>query len=300
MMVHPPALDEPLTELLVRERRPLPTPVTVAVRASVACALLFGAIIAYTLWFSTIPQARAQEDLYDTLRAHLSDATAPLGGDIEPGTPVAVLEGPSIGLRQVVVEGTASTVMWAGPGHRRNTPLPGQPGVSVIYGHSAAYGAPFERIIQLHPGDPLLVTTGQGQFTYHVATVRRANDPLPAQLGSGHGQLTLVTAEGGGWRDGWSPDQVVYVDALLEGDTQLGPPGRPTTVDTAEKVMQGDPDALVPLLLWLMLIVAAALATTWARVRWGGPQVWIVGVPVLLAGFWGVLESVAQLLPNLS
>jgi hypothetical protein len=111
--------------------------------------------------------------------------------------------------------------------------------------------------------------------------------------------LTLVAAEGAGWRDGWAPDTVVYVDALMEGDTQLPPPGRPTSIATAEKPLQGDPDALIPLVLWLWLLVAAALGATWARVRWGGPQVWVIGVPILLAGMWGFLESASQLLPNL-
>jgi hypothetical protein len=50
----------------------------------------------------------------------------------------------------------------------------------------------------------------------------------------------------------------------------------------------------------LQLLVVAAIAATWARARWGGRQVWIVGVPVLLAGLWGTVEAMAMALPNLS
>jgi hypothetical protein len=64
--------------------------------------------------------------------------------------------------------------------------------------------------------------------------------------------------------------------------------------------MQGDPDAFVPLVLWLQLLGLGAGGVTVARLRWGGRQVWLTGLPVLLAGLWGVAESMAQLLPNLS
>lgn len=283
-----------------RARRPaLPGAISVIVRASVACAVLAGALVAYALWVSAVPQARTQEELYGQLREELAQAVAPLGGDIEPGAPVALLEVPTIGLRQVVVEGTGSTQLWAGPGHRRDTPLPGQPGISHVYGHAAAFGAPFRSVLRLRTGEPIVVTTGQGQFTYHVIGVRRAHDPRPPLPAQGKGQLTLVTAEGTGWRAGWAPDKVVYVDALMEGETQLPIPGRPTTIADAEKPMQGDPDALIPLVLWLQILAAAALLATWARIRWGGAQTWVVGVPILLAGLWGFLESAAQLLPNL-
>jgi sortase A len=291
---------DPERALTLREafRRPLPAWLAVLMRAYLALALLAGALVAYTLWLSALPQARAQEQLYGQLREQLAQATAPLGGDIPAGTPVALLEAPTIGLRQVVVEGTAGAALRDGPGHRRDTPLPGQPGASVLYGHSAAFGAPFRSIPRLQPGAVITVTTGLGQFTYKVTAVRRPGDPLPAPLPKDGGRLTMATAEASGWREGWAPDRVVYVDAALDGESQLGPPGRPTSISTAERPLQGDPDALIPLILWLQLLVAGALTATWARIRWGAAQVWVVGMPVLIAAMWGVLENTAQLLPN--
>jgi len=179
------------------------------------------------------------------------------------------------------------------------TPLPGQPGISHLYGHASAFGGPLRSVVTLRSGEPITVTTGQGQFNYHVLGVRRAGEPGPEPLAKGKSRLTLVTAEGTGWRVGWAPDRVVYVDAVMDGETQLPPPGRPSTITDAEKPLQGDPDALIPLVLWLQLLAAAALLASWARYRWGGPQVWVVGVPILLAGSWGFLQSAAQLLPNL-
>jgi sortase A len=146
----------------------------------------------------------------------------------------------------------------------------------------------------------MTVTTGQGQFTYRVTDVRRPGDHLPPQLSAGQSLLTLVTAEGDGWRAGWAPDHAVYVDALMQGDTQLPPPGRPTAVSTAERAMQGDPSGFIPLVLWLQLLVVTAIAALWARARWGGPQTWLVAVPILLAGVWGAAASMSVMLPNLA
>jgi sortase A len=280
--------------------RHLPAPAAVVMWASFTCAGLAVWFVVYVLAASALPQARAQEQLHEQLRRQLAEATAPVGGEIEPGTPVAVIEAPSIGLRQVVVEGTAGAVMRDGPGHRRNSPLPGQPGSSVIFGHASAFGAPFRRVTSLVPGAPIVVTTGQGRFEYEVTGVRRARDPLPAPLQSGGSRIILVTAEGHRWRTGWAANHVVYVDATMKGETQLGKPGRPVAVTTAELPMQGDPDAFVPLVFWLQLLVAAAAAMTWARVRWGGAQTWVVGLPVLAAALWGVAECLGQMLPNLT
>ncbi|MEV4517401.1 sortase [Dactylosporangium sp. NPDC049525] len=280
---------------------PVPPAVTIAVRSLLTLALLSGWLVAYALGVSAVQESRTQHQLYNGFREKLALATAPIGGEIEAGTAVALIEVPNIGLSQVIVEGTSSGVMRDGPGHRRDTALPGQPGTSVIYGHAAAFGGPFRRITELQPGDAITVTSGLGIMRYEVTGLRREKDPLPAPLAAGGARLTLVTAEADGWRSGWAPNRVVYVDAILKsGDLQPGLPGRPTSVAVAEKAMQADPDALVPLVFWLQLFVFAALATTWARQRWGGLQTWFVGVPILLACLWGTVETLAEFLPNLS
>ncbi|GAA3194652.1 sortase [Dactylosporangium siamense] len=293
--------EDLLPEPVVLTKLPPPAAVTVVVRSLLTLAVLSGWLVAYALGVSAVQQARTQQQLYNDFREKLALATVPIGGEIDPGTPVALIEAPGIGLRQIVVEGTSSGVMRDGPGHRRDTALPGQPGTSVVYGHAAAFGGPFRRVTELQPGDPVTATSGLGVMRYEVTGVRRESDPLPAPLPSGGARLTLVTAEADGWRSGWAPNRVVYVDAVLKsGDVLPGHPGRPRSVAVAEKAMQADPDALVPLVFWLQVFVAAALATTWARQRWGGLQTWFVGAPILLACLWGTVETLAEFLPNLS
>jgi sortase A len=49
-----------------------------------------------------------------------------------------------------------------------STPLPGQPGNSVISGHRTTYGAPFHEFDELVPGDTIEVETGLGVHIYEV------------------------------------------------------------------------------------------------------------------------------------
>ena len=60
----------------------------------------------------------------------------------------------------VVVEGTSSSDLLEGPGHLRDSPLPGQLGESIVMGKSATAGAPFGGIARLRKGDVINVTTG--------------------------------------------------------------------------------------------------------------------------------------------
>jgi len=74
--------------------------------------------------------------------------------------PVASLEIPKMELRTPLFEGVHQKVIDRGPGHWPGTPLPGQPGNSVISGHRATHGAEFVDIDDLRPGDPIRVRIG--------------------------------------------------------------------------------------------------------------------------------------------
>jgi len=74
--------------------------------------------------------------------------------------PVASLEVPKMGLRTPLFEGVHQKVIDRGPGHWPGTPLPGQPGNSVISAHRATHGAEFADLDDLSPGDPIRVRIG--------------------------------------------------------------------------------------------------------------------------------------------
>ncbi|MGW4464665.1 sortase [Micromonospora sp. NPDC004704] len=264
--------------------------------------LLLGFVVHLTL-ISEIRYDRAQQVAYADFRKDLAEAVAPVGQSgfdnqlLRLGAPVAVLRIPALGTQQVVFEGTTSGVLADGPGHRRDTPLPGQAGTSMITGRRAAYGGPFKGLPLLRPGDQVMVVTGQGEHEYRVTGVRHRGDPQPPRLGTGAGRLTLATAAG----RPYLPSDVVYVDAELVSEAHPAPKRRIGTqsLTAAEKTMAGDSGAWTALLLWGQALLIAAYAVSWAWARWGGWQAWVVGAPLLSALGLAVADQVARILPNL-
>ena len=264
-------------------------------------------LLGFVLWFAFLSRLhydRIQVESYANFRVNLALATAPTGPTqpgfptklLVPGTPVGVLNIPEIGLTSVIFEGTSGRVLESGPGHLRDTPLPGQPGVSVIFGRRAAYGGPFSRLPWLKAGDVFTVTTGQGVASYRVIDLRRAGDPVPP-FTAGTGRLILVTADG----PPLAPFGVLRVDA----DLISKPSQAPTMVISAaqlgpsEQVLGTDPNALWAVVLWGVLLLGAAALLAWAGQQWGRWQTWIVAVPVVLFLSLSISDQVAALLPNL-
>jgi sortase A len=273
-------------------RRPMPFATKVVTQALVTLAVGALGFVLYLVVISPIQQDRDQEILYAQLREELAAATAPTGGAIEAGHPIALLRIPGIELNQVMVEGTSGAELTAGPGHRRDTPLPGQGGVSVVYGRSSTFGAPFERIAGLQQGDQITVTTAQGQFEYKVDGVRRDGDPAPPAPAKGSGRLTLVTAEDG-------ESHMVFLDATLVGNAAPIPAGRPRIIPPQEKAMASDTGAFIPLVIWLQVLGLALAAIVWARNRWGKWETYVAGTPIALAVVWTLYENLGRVLPNL-
>jgi sortase A len=211
---------------------------------------------------------------------------------------VALITAPAAGLdRVVVVEGTSSGDLLAGPGHRPDSPLPGQRGDAVLIGRSATAGAPFAEVVALRPGDVIWVRTGQGRFRYTVEDRRVFGDRVPKIPGDG-ALLTLVTSAGSGGLGRLGPTHLVYVDARLDGKTVAAPTGRPRTVPADEVQGHGDPAAWPWVLMWFgLLLVATAVAwKMWAR--WGLLRTWLLGVPILFGIMWALADETMRLLPN--
>jgi LPXTG-site transpeptidase (sortase) family protein len=267
----------------------------------VTAVLLLGIGLNLVL-FSRFEYRAAQRSLTDRFRIELAAGTAPLGQTnngrlLALGAPVALLDIPGLHLHEVVVEGTTSGVLMTGPGHRRDTPLPGQPGASEIMGRAAAYGAPFGRLHGLHKGDRIMVTTQEGVSRFSVLDLRRTGDPLPPPLGAGAGRLTLVTATG----RAFLPSGVLFVDAKLTSPTLGGAPvAVPVgSIPSSQKAMAIDTGTVWALVLWLEGVAVLAAGAVWSWYRWGPIQTWIVFVPLLgLFGFY-LAGQVARLLPNL-
>ena len=73
-----------------------------------------------------------------------------------------------IDLDATIIEGVRRRDLKKGPGHLSGSPLPGQPGNSVISGHRTTYGAPFGSLDEREPGDRIEVETAIGVHVYEV------------------------------------------------------------------------------------------------------------------------------------
>jgi sortase A len=288
-----------------RRKKARPAPASRPVQVVVVALSVLGGLSLWFLLYATvlsgIQEHSDQGRLYDTFRARLAQETSPIGAPIDHGQPVALIDAPGAGISNLVVlEGTTSDVLRSGPGHLSDSPLPGQVGNSYIYGRSVMFGAPFANITDLKAGNTLRVTTGQGVFAYRVDDVRHAGDRLPRPLAPSASRITLVSSASEGWRSGWAPDQVVYMDATLAHGSASGLPAPiPSSVSLSSAAMQGDPKAIVALIFWLEGLAVVVVGFLWSWARWTRLQTWMVGLPVVLGMLWGTTGALSALIPNL-
>jgi hypothetical protein len=244
----------------------------------------------YLYGLSGLSEQRAQSTLYKTFGGELGLATAPTGPTTD-SAPVAILTIRRLGISDlVVVEGTTPGDLTHGPGHLRSSVLPGQSGVSVVYGRVAGYGAPFAHLMELQRGDTITVTTGQGSSTYTVESFGTNTSPPPDPLAD---RLLLET---GG--SSLFPNSTVEVSADLSSAPQPTPASWPQ-IGNDENALAADPGAVVPLIFWAQAVVLVGLAGYLAARRWSGWAALLCTAPAMFALVWAVYENLSLLLPNL-
>jgi sortase A len=125
---------------------------------------------AYELWFTNLYTKQEQHHLDQQL--HDLWTAPPPAKPLPPipGGGIAILHIPRLGndYSKVIVEGVATDDLKKGPGHYPGTALPGQVGNFVVSGHRTTYGAPFNRLDEVKPGDAVVVETRDMWFTYRV------------------------------------------------------------------------------------------------------------------------------------
>jgi sortase A len=214
-----------------------------ALTGSGVLILLF---VAYQLWGTGLYTSRQQDRLKSEFRA----TTGVSSTTTAPGTPtttappkpvgqaVAIIRIPKIGVDWGVVNGVSLPDLRNGPGHYPQTPLPGETGNAAIAGHRTTYGAPFNRLDELVPGDLIEVTTPKDTYTYKVAETKVVKpsqvevlDPTP------DARLTLTTCN-----PKYSAAQRLVVVSTLAPGEKATPPA-PTTSTTVAAGRVGPPAA---------------------------------------------------------
>lgn len=136
----------------------------------------------YELKITNIATAQAQDRLGDQLRRSWTEpprqATRPgtTAAAPAPAPPAQLGQGafvmyvPRFGWDKprIVVQGVSVEDLKLGPGHIPGTAMPGQLGNVVVSGHRTTHGEPFNGAADLQPGDPIVLETQTGWFTYTV------------------------------------------------------------------------------------------------------------------------------------
>jgi sortase A len=280
-------------------------------RTLIAFGTLMLLFVAYELWGTNIAEARSQRELKREFAQIVTATTTPPGTTPEttstvPATPapegeaVALIEIPKIGVNKAVVAGVGVPDLKKGPGHYPGTPLPGEAGNAAIAGHRTTYGAPFNRLDELNPGDQILVTTRAGRFTYEVGTSIVVKPTEVAVLNpTTDNRLTLTTCN-----PKYSARQRLIVVSHLVGEppppppAATGEPARPAPRPRApEAGLSGESAARRPTVLWGAIVAAVAFLIWLLGRLWRRWPVYLVGAPVFLVVLFIFFENVSRLLP---
>ncbi len=207
-------------------------------RAFIALGAVVLLFAGYQVWGTDWVNAREQRVLKTEIRERFADTErsdrerprsvpetpptddreAPPQPDlIEPpplGDALGLIEIPSIGVEQAMVEGVGRDELQKGPGHYPHSPLPGRSGNVSVAGHRTTYGSPFGDLDALENGDEITVTTDDGRFTY-IVTDQLIVEPSDVSViePTDDARLTLTTCH-----PKYSAQERLIVVAHLDGE----------------------------------------------------------------------------------
>lgn len=293
-------------------------------RSFITAGVLILLFVSYQLWGTGIREAQAQSGLERDFATALDDAptttatTAPdpstssttppaTAAPIPPavdGQPTARITAARIGLDKIVVQGVSLPDLKKGPGHYPESPLPGQEGNAAIAGHRTTYGAPFNRIDELEPGDEIVVQTIQGRFRYIVSDEEgdgNGNQIVsPSQVevlqNFGDNRLTLTACH-----PKYSARQRIVVVAKLAPEEKALPPATsvdaPTTPANLDSI-DGDGAPAMPAIL-LGVLCALIWLVAWMIGRmWRTWPAYALSLPFFFVALFLFFEEFSRLLPS--
>jgi sortase A len=262
---------------------------TVIILMAIGGALV-GGFLLYEFWLTGLIQSRSQSHLLSDFKASLLLDDTPALVTPPEGRPVGLIEIPSIGVSQVMVQGISSSDTKLGPGHDPSTPAPGQAGNAIVVGRRTTYGSPFANINRLQKGAEIEVLTRQGLFTYHVIPLP-AHVPLASLIRQGTAnRLTLITSS-----PPYQATSQIAVVAKLNGKGLQAPGPLPLAPAGEQPGKTTNESQWGRILLWGELL-AVAIGVTWylLRRRWSIAVTYLLATPILIALaflFYGALDT---------
>ena len=134
---------------------------------------------------------RSQQTLEAEWERQAAHVNAPGQATISPDQMLTRVIIPKISMDAIVVEGASRKALSAGPGHVKETAMPGENGNAVITAHRDTF---FRHIYELVKGDQIQVRRNGHVFTYEV-TAKRIVEPEDVSVlkQTNEPQLTLIT-----------------------------------------------------------------------------------------------------------
>lgn len=127
-------------------------------------------------------------------------------------TPIAIIEIPSIKLKQPVVEGITEDVIKYFLGKFPESTMPGEVGNFAVAGHRVSdFTDAFINLYKVKPGDSVIVTTKDGKYTYEVEESFIVDpDQVEVLESADYEKITLITCTIGSKR------RVIVTGKLIE------------------------------------------------------------------------------------
>lgn len=137
--------------------------------------ILIGVGIIGTVAYKKIVTSQKQNELLEAFESQLAEGDNENTEEevnldsINGYTPIAIMEIPSIKLKQPVVEGITEDVIKYFLGKFPKSTMPGEVGNFAVAGHRVSdFTDAFINLYKVKPGDNVIVTTKDGKYTYEV------------------------------------------------------------------------------------------------------------------------------------
>ena len=180
--------------------------------------ILIGVGIIGTVAYKKIVTSQKQNELLEAFESQLAEGDNENTEEevnldsINGYTPIAIMEIPSIKLKQPVVEGITEDVIKYFLGKFPESTMPGEVGNFAVAGHRVSdFTDAFINLYKVKPGDDVIVTTKDGKYTYEVEESFIV-DPEQVEVleNADYEKITLITCTIGSKR------RVIVTGKLIE------------------------------------------------------------------------------------
>ena len=176
--------------------------------------ILIGVGIIANVAYKKIVTSHKQNELLEAFESQIADAKNEETSleAINGYTPVAIMEIPSIKLKQPVVDGITEDVIKYFLGRFPDSAMPGEVGNFAVAGHRVSdFTDAFINLYKVKVGDKVIVTTKNGRYTYEVDSSFIVDpDQVEVLDEADYEKMTLITCTIGSKR------RVIVTGKLIE------------------------------------------------------------------------------------